>query len=174
MKSMILSAVLSAMIALNLSAQNQLPNFIVYDGHKSTYQQNGKYLTQEELAEVLKSNMESVKEYNKREALSKTGAAFFILGFLSSSGAVLSTTSALKAHIDGNNDKASKIINGAEIALWGGLGLITISAVIGGTSKSHLRKSINNYNNSLKTGKIENGKIYFGFSGNGIGVRLRF
>ena len=144
MKSMIITVVLSAWISLNLTGQSQGPIIKIKEDRKTTYLQNGKYLSQKELAEVLKSNMESVKQYNKREALSNTGAAFLGLGVLSGLGAVISTTSALKAHIDGKDDKASKIITGAEIGLWSSLGMVTLGFVLGVTSESHLRKSINN------------------------------
>jgi hypothetical protein len=163
------------MIAMNLTAQNQLPNLIIDEGHKTTtYQQNGKYLTKKELAEILKSNAESVKQYNKSVTLSNIGGVFTAIGISFCIGGVIATTSSLKAHLDGNNDKASKIMTNAEIGLWSGLGFIIIGTTLGATSVTLKKKSINNYNNTLKSGRIENGTIYFGFTGEGVGIRLRF
>jgi hypothetical protein len=45
MKSIILATTLSAIILMNLTAQNQWPILIVKEGHKNTYQQNGKYIS---------------------------------------------------------------------------------------------------------------------------------
>ncbi|MCX6328381.1 MAG: hypothetical protein NTZ85_02545 [Bacteroidia bacterium] len=174
MKSIILTAVLSTMISMNLTAQNQWPIFIGKEGSKTTYQQNGKYLTQKELAEVLKSNTESIKEYNKSAILDKTAGVFIIPGFISSCAGVVYSGLALIAYIDSNNDKASKYRTNAGITLISGVGLIIIGGTFVRSSGSHLTKSINNYNNTLKTGRTGNVIIYFGFTGEGVGVRLRF
>jgi hypothetical protein len=174
MKSMILSAVLSTLFALNLSGQNQGPIIMGKEGKKTTYQQNGKYLNHKELAAILKTNPESVKEYNKNAALSSTGVVFLITGFFSSCAGVVYSGLSLIAHYDDNKDKASKYLTNSEITLLSGLGLMTIGIAFGGTSQSHFKKSINNYNGSLKTGRIENSQIYIGLSGSGIGIRLRF
>lgn len=127
MKSIILVAVLSAMNAMNLTAQNQWPIFIGKEGSKTTYQQNGKYLTQKELAKVLKSNAESNKEYNISATLDKTAGVFIISGIISSGAGLAYTGLSLIAYMDSNNDKVSKYRTNAGITLLSGLGLISFS-----------------------------------------------
>jgi hypothetical protein len=174
MKSIILTAVLSGMIAMNVTAQNQLPIIIGKKGIEITFQQNGKYLTHRELAEVLKSNAESIKEYKKSATLYKPARVFWLAGLYSSSAGVVCSGLSLIAYIRKHNDDAIKYRNYAGITLLSGLGLITLGITLDIPSVSHLKKSVNNYNNTLKTGRIENGIIYFGFTGEGVGVRLRF
>ena len=168
---MILLAVLSALLTLNLTGQNQ-GSIIIGKGHN--YQQNGKYLDHKELAAILRTNPESVKEYNKNAALSSTGIVFILTGIFSVSTGVVYSGLSLIAHQDNNKDKASKYLTNSEITLLSGLGLMAVGIVFGTTSGSHLKKSINNYNGSLKTGRIENSQIYIGLSGSSIGIRLRF
>jgi hypothetical protein len=171
MKTMILSAVLSALLTLNLIGQNQGS---IIMGKDHNYQQNGKYLNHKELAAILKANPESVKEYNKSATLSSTAIVFLLTGISSCSAGVVYSGLSLIAHRDDNKDTASKYLTNSEITLLSGLGLMTIGIAFAGTSGSHLKKSIDNYNGSLKTGRIENSQIYIGLTGSGIGIRLRF
>jgi hypothetical protein len=174
MKSRVITTVFGCIITLNLTAQVTSPIIIGKEGHRSTYQQNGRNLTQKELAVVLKSNTFSVKEYKKCAARSNTGVVFVLAGMISSGAGVVCSGLSLISRLDDNNDKASDYLTYSGITLLSGLGLITIGAVIGGSSVSHLKKSINNYNGSLKNGRIENTKIYFVLNKNGVGVQLRF
>jgi hypothetical protein len=174
MKSIIIAFVLSAITAGNLSAQNQFPVYIGKEGNKTTYQQNGKYLTKKELAEALKSNAESINDYNESSVLGLTAGLFIIPGIISTCTGVVYACLSRVAFITGDKDQASKYqINGV-ITLLSGLGLTVIGGSIAGASNTHLTRSINNYNNTLKTGRAENAVIFVGFTGEGLGVRLRF
>ena len=174
MKSMIISSVLSAMLILNLAGQNQGPITMGKQGRALTFQQNGKYLTFKELGDVLKSNTESLRAYKKTETLDKTGGMFLMTGIISSSAGVVYSGLSLIARLDNNNDKAYKYLSNAGIIFLSGLGLIIMGNTILDRKEEHMRKTINNYNNTLKTGRTENVIIYIGFMGEGVGARLRF
>jgi hypothetical protein len=174
MKSIILSAVLSALLTLNLTGQSQGPITMGKQGRVLTYQQNGKYLTFRELGDVLKLNTESFKEYKKTETLDKTGGMFLMTGIISSSAVVVYSGLSLIARLDNNKDKAYKYLTNAGIIFLSDLGLIIMGNIILDRKEAHMRKSINYYNNTLKTGRTENVIIYIGFTGEGVGVRLRF
>jgi hypothetical protein len=153
MKSIILTAVLSAMIAMSLTAQNQWPILIGKEGTKTTYLQNGNYHTF-----ALKGN---------------NGEVFFAAGIITTGVGVVYSGLALIAHLDNNTDKTSKYLTNAKITLLSGLGLMTIGITFGVISHSHQKKSVNNYN-TPKPGRTENVIISIGFTGEGAGVRLRF
>jgi hypothetical protein len=172
MKAIILIVVLSAIIAMNLTAQNQLPILVGKKEGRTTYQQNGKYLTKKELSEVLNSNTESIKEYNESASMKITAGIFIVPGIISLCTGVVYASLSRIAIVSDNRDLASKYQTTGIITLLSGLGLTIIGCTIAAKSEAHITKSINNY--TLKTGRIENGIIYFGFTGEGVGVRLRF
>jgi len=174
MKSVNLIVILFTIIGMNLSAQDHLPGPIVEEAHKTSYQQDGKYLTKRELAEILRSNSASEKEYNKSAKLSKIGGTGTALGIIFLVEGMTATRFSLKAHLDGNDSKASRIMTNSDIALISGLSLLTIGITFGGISVHHLKKSINSYNGTQKQSKIENGIFFFGITGEGVGVGLRF
>jgi uncharacterized protein len=144
------------------------------EGKYQTYQQNGRYFTHKQLSTILKANPGSVKEYNKSEALSKTGVVFLLTGVVSSGTGIVYSGLSLIAHMAGNNDNASRYFSNSKITLLSGLGLMTVGFAFGGSSVHHLKKSINNYNDSLKTVRVENSQVFFGMTGSGIGIRLKF
>ena len=82
MKPGIVTTILCVVISLNLTAQNPGQIIIGKEYKKTTYQQNGKYLTQEELAEVLKSYPGSAREYQVSSSIGKIGMAFVAPGIL--------------------------------------------------------------------------------------------
>jgi hypothetical protein len=174
MKSIFLTAVLSAWIALNLAGQNQGPIIMGKEGKNTTYQQNGKYLHHKELAGLLRSNSGSAKEYNKSAALSTTGGVFLLTGIASTATGVVYSGLSLIAHLDNNNDKVTRYLTNADITLLSGLVLMTLGFDFVIKSVKHLNKSVYYYNSTLKNGRIENSQIYIGLTGSGIGIRLRF
>ncbi len=174
MKSIILTTALSVIIVMNLTAQNQIPILMGKEGHKTTYQQNGKYLSRKELAEVLKSNKESLQEYRKSATKDKTAGLFIIPGLITGGGGLVFSGLALGARIDNNHDQETKYMLAGSISFLSSLGLLIIGGTIAGSADKHLARSINNYNNSLNTGRTGNVTICFGFTPEGIGVRLRF
>ena len=174
MKSIILATILSAIIVMNLTAQNQMPILLGKEGHKTTYYQNGKYLSRKELAEVLKSNKESLQEYRKSAARNATAGMFVIPGFIACSGILVFPALALGAQINDNDDNVPKYLLAGSLSLLSSICLFTVGGKIGGSAEKHLTRSINNYNNSLNAGKPGNVTICFGFNRQGVGVWLRF
>jgi hypothetical protein len=174
MKSIILATALSAIIVMNLTAQNQQPILLGEEGHKTTYQQNGKYLSRKELAEVLKSNKESLPEYKKSAAKNASAGVFIIPGLIVGGGGLVYSGKALIELIIKNDENLNRDRNIVELSLLSSLGLLIIGGTIAGSGERHLARSINNYNNSLNTGRAGNVTVCFGFTREGVGVRLKF
>jgi hypothetical protein len=174
MKSFFTSVLIITLVTVNLRLQGQGSIIIGKVGKRTTYSQNGKILNHQELGEILKINPASVKEYKKCEAFSTTGAVFVLTGLVSTCTGVVFTGLSIVASINDNHDESSRYLTSAGITLLSGLGLITVGAVVGSRSTYHKKNSVNDYNNSLKTGRIENTSVFVGFTGNGVGVRVRF
>jgi hypothetical protein len=174
MKSIILATALSAFFVMNLTAQNQWPILLGKEGHKTTYYQNGKYLSRKELAEVLKFNKESLQEYRKSASRNVTAGVFIIPGMIAGGGGLVFSGLALGARIDDNHDKETKYMLTGSLSMLSSLGLLIVGGTIAGSGERHLVRSINNYNNSQNPGRTGDVTICFGFTREGVGVRLRF
>jgi hypothetical protein len=173
-KQVILVTALLAMIVMNLTAQNQWPILLGKDDHKTTYQQNGKNLSRNELAVTLKSNKESLQEYRKSAAREVSAGFFIIPGLIAGGGGLVFSGLAVGALFDNNHDREREYGLATGLSLFSCIGLLTIGGKIAGSGEKHLVRSINNYNNSLNTGRTGNVTICFGFTREGVGIRLRF
>ena len=180
MKPGIVTTILCVVISLNLTAQNPGQIIIGKEYKKTTYQQNGKYLTQEELAEVLKSYPGSAREYQVSSSIGKIGMAFVAPGILlTGTGGIFNVSHVLRfmgdmAYYGDDPDLASKYRKYANIALLSGIGLIAAGCTFHLISISVQKKSVSLYNGINPTGKIKNLKLSFGSTGTVIGVKLRF
>jgi hypothetical protein len=180
MKSCILIVILCFLVSLTLTAQNQGPIIISREGIKTTYLQNGIFLTQEELAEVLQSNPVSAREYQISSSIDKIGMVFVVPGLLlTGMGGIFNVSHVLgfmgdMAYFGGDTDQAHKFRRYANIAALSGIGLIAAGCTFHFISISVQKKSVRMYNGINPAGRIENGKLYFGFTGNGVGVQFRF
>jgi len=174
MKSIVLTTVLSVLVALNLNAQFKGSIQIAIEGGRKTYLQNGNHLTHKQLCEILRLNTESIKECNKSVNLDVTAGFFIIPGFLSLIAGVGCSGLSLIAYVSHHDDQAIIYAKCTGIALLSGPGLIIIGSKIAGHSQAHLKKSINNYNNTGITPRPEIITIGVGLTGDGVGLRLRF
>lgn len=180
MKSGIIATILCVIITLNIRAQIPGQIIIGKEFKKTTYQQNGKYLSQEELAEVLKSYPASAREYQISSSIDKVVMVFVIPGILlGGTGGLLNAGHILRfmgdmAYYGDDPVQASKYRKYADIAVLSGIGLVAVGCTFHFISISLQKKSVSLYNGISPTGKIKNIKIYFGLSGDGVGMRLRF
>ena len=180
MKPGIVTTILCVVISLNLTAQNPGQIIIRKENKKTTYQQNGKYLSQEELAEVLKSYPASAREYQVSSSLEKIGEGIAIPGVLMTGlGGIFSVSKILGimgdiAYFSDNPDKGDKYRRYAGITALSGIGLVAVGFTFHLVSISVQKKSVSIYNGINPAGRIENVKIYVGFTREGVGVRLRF
>jgi hypothetical protein len=180
MKPYIIGTLICVIITLNLTAQIPAQINIGKENKKTTYQQNGKCLTQEELAEVLKCYPASDREYQVSSAIDKIGMAFVVPGVvLGGIGGLLNVSHVLRfmgdmAYYGDDPDQASKYRKYANITALSGVGLIAAGCTFHFISISLQKKSVRIYNGINPAGKIENGKLYFGFTRSGFGVQLRF
>jgi hypothetical protein len=171
MRSFIISALFLSILSFSLFAQITEPIIVVKDGFKKTYLQNGIYLNHDQLFGVLKSKPESESECIMSE---KQGIVFGVLAL--PAGIFVSVDRIfnwvwLPVGNEGKSDRSRQIETTIGLSVLG-LALIGVPFII--SSNSYLKKSISNYNNSGRTGKIENININFGIMGNGVGVQVRF
>ena len=180
MKSGIIAVIFCGMITLNITAQNPGQIIIGKENKKTTYQQNGKYLTQEELAEVLKSYPATAREYQVSSSLENIGMAFAIPGVLMTGvGGIFGVSKVLGimgeiAYFNDNPEKSNRYHKYADITAISGLGMMIVGCTFHFMSISVQKRSVSIYNGINPAGRIENIKIYFSFTGNGAGVRLKF
>ena len=180
MKSGIITVILFCIIAQNISAQVIDSIIIKKENRKTVYLQNGRYLSQKELVDVLKSRPESAAEYHYSSSLDKIGAVLVFPGaIITGLGGFVSVSHILGfmgdvASISGDTDKASEFRKYAGIAALSGIGLIAAGCTFHLFSISVQKKSVNIYNGIHPSAKIISPNLYFGFTGSGAGVKVRF
>jgi hypothetical protein len=174
MKSLFISVLIVTFFTIALHAQGKGSIIIGKEGKRTTYQQNGKFLNHKELDEILKINPASVKEYKKNASLVTTSTVFLLTGFASTCASVGLAGLSVIASINDNHSQSSQYLTDAGITLLSGICLMTIGVAFGVNSDYHKKKSVDDYNNSLKTGRIEKASVFVGFTGKGVGVKVRF
>lgn len=162
------------MISLNLSAQAQGPITIEKKGMRKSIMQNGESITSKQLATILKDNQASSKEYQSSMTNSiiglasiGVGTAFIGAGFVNTLKSAQATAdNDLAASVDYSNKSTGNMLIGA------GFYVVSLPFII--MSNSHLKRSINLYNDSNKTGSLNKMELNVVFTGNGAAVQLTF
>lgn len=174
MKKIILSVLLGSMITL--MAHSQVPGSITIEkkGLRKSYIQGSRTLDAKQLGSVLESVPGSAREYgiaktNSIVAVSSIGAGTVAIGvgFVYTLKAAQATNeNDLSGSVDYSNKSGSAMLIGA------GFYVASIPFLL--MSNSHLKKSINIYNSSHKTGSINKIDLNIAFTGNGASVQMRF
>ncbi|MCX6237286.1 MAG: hypothetical protein NTY07_06960 [Bacteroidia bacterium] len=172
MKNLILSMFIILIFVLNAFPQSGDQTIT---RKKKIYYQNDKVLTRSQLKTVLANNPASLAAYQKFKTNNRLVNPFLIAG---SAVAIAGGIVNLTLHIKQVDDYSNMNLHGNYT--WGvpvilaGLAadLVGIAFLI--PAKKHLKKSITDYNSSIKTVGYEPVQFNLMVNSNGLGVRMRF
>lgn len=174
MKTTILMAIFSLLISTNLSAQISGPISVEKKGMKRIYSQNGNTLTSKELMSVLKSSEASLSEFQASKFNSIIGLSSLTVGTVFIGAGFINTVKAAQATNDNDLAASTDYSNKSTAEMLIGAGFYVLSVPFMLMSNSHLKKSINLYNSSGKTGSIRKTDLEIGFTGTSAMIQLRF
>lgn len=174
MKKIFISGILSFVLVLSLSAQQSSQISVEKKGLKKTYLHGGETIDSKQLSSLLASNPNSAAKHRSFRTNSIVGLTSMVCGtaFIGV-GLYYSIKSAQSV---GDNDLAGTVDysnkSGNNMLIGAGFYVISVPFLL--MSNSNLKKSINLYNSSSSTGSINSMDLYAGFTGDGIGIGLRF
>jgi len=155
-------------------AQTSGPITIQKKGLKKIYLQDNQTIDSKKLETILLSGNQSAMEYKRYKTnyyigLSSMGAGTIAIGvgfFYSLKAAQATNDNDLSASTDYSNKSGSALLTGA------GLYLASLPFFL--LSNSHLNKSIDLYNTSSKSGRLDKTDLNLILTGTGVTVQLRF
>jgi len=173
-KKTILMGCLSSLLFVCLSTQVNGQITIEKKGLKKQYLHEGEKIDNKQLASLLKADPSSADKYKISKTYSYVGlssmvvgTAFIGVGFYYT---IKSAQSVGENDLVGTSDYSNK--SGNNILIGAGFYVLSVPFLL--MSNSNLKKSINLYNSSTSTSGIHNLDLYVGFTGEGVGVGLRF
>lgn len=165
---------LSFFLFVSLSAQLNGQITVEKKGLKKHYLHEGEKIDNKQLASLLSANQNSSPKYTISKTYSivglssmVVGTAFIGVGFYYT---LKSAQSVGENDLVGTTDYSNKSGNNMLI----GAGFYVLSVPFMLMSNSNLKKSINLFNSSTSSSSIHNLDLYVGFTGEGVGVGLRF
>ena len=169
MKKLILSVFMIMVVMLNAYSQTGDKTITL---KKRKYYQNDQVISGSQFKTILANNPASAMEFKKMKTNATIGSVFFGLGTVACIYAIANPPSEMKGSLHG-------LISDAEMSkhmtpLYIGAGLIVIGTPFIFSSKKHFKKSISDYNSSLKTVSYEPVQFNLLVNSNGLGVRMVF
>jgi len=174
MKKIVLSGIISFMISLCVSAQVSGPITVEQKGMKKVFMQDNKTLNTKQLASILRNDASSGREFSKAKTNSYIGLGSMGVGTVFLGAGLVYSIKSAQASNDGDLSGTVDYSNMSGAALLVGAGFYLVSLPFIIMSNSHMKKSMNLYNSSHKTGSIYKIDLNIGFTGNGALVQLRF
>lgn len=174
MKRLFFTGILSFILVFVVSAQQVEQITMEKQGLKKAYLHGDESIDSKQLSSILKSNPTSADTYKTSKIWSTAGltsmacgTVFIGVGFYYS---VKSAQAVGDNDLVNTTDYSNKSTNNILI----GAGFYVLSVPFLLLSNSSLKKSINLYNASSSTGRLNDIDLYVGFTDNGIGFELSF
>ncbi|MCK5138061.1 MAG: hypothetical protein KAR19_19915 [Bacteroidales bacterium] len=174
MKKIFISGILCFILFFALSAQQSSQITIEKEGLKRIYLHDGEAIDSKQLSSLLTSNPNSAAKYKSSRTNSIVGLSTMVCGTAFIGVGFYYTIKS--AQTVGDNDLAGTVDysnkSGNNMLIGAGFYVISVPFLL--MANSNLKKSINLYNSHSNTGSISNLDLYVGFTGEGIGVGLKF
>ena len=174
MKRILTSGILCFILVFALSAQQNSPITVEKKGLKKIYLQDGEPIDFKQVSVLLKSNPNSVSNFRSYKTNSivslstiTCGTVFIGIGFYYT---IKSAQLAGDNDLAGTSDYSEK--SGTYMLIGAGFYVLSIPFIL--MTNTNLTKSINLYNSSTDAGNINNLDLYFGLTGEGMSIGLRF
>jgi hypothetical protein len=174
MKKIILLILLGITLSLYTSAQAGGPITIEKKGLRKSYIQDGKILAPKQLGSVLSSDEAASKHFRTARIDGYVAYGAIGVGAIFAGMGLYNSIKAAQATNDGDLAASTDYSNKSTADLLITAGCFVVSLPFMVLSNSQIGKSINVYNSSRKTGRLDKLDLYVGMTGNGATVRLRF
>jgi hypothetical protein len=143
-------------------------------GMKKVYRQNGEPIDSKQLVSLLNADPVSSEEFEKSRTSSIIGLSSMVAGTACLGVGLFYTVKEAQALNEGSLADQAEYQNKSIGSMLLGVGFFAASVPFFLISNSHLNKSINLYNSSHASGGINDVNLYFGFTGDGIGIKVSF
>lgn len=174
MKRILTSGILCFILVFTLSAQQNSPITVEKKGLKKIYLQDGETIDFKQVSAMLKSDLSSAKNYksyktNNIVGLSTItcGTVFIGIGFYYT---IKSTQAVGDNDLAATTDYSEK--SGNYMLIGAGFYVLSVPFIL--MANSNFKKSINLYNSSSSTSHINKLDLYFGLTGEGMSIGLKF
>ena len=174
MKAILCTGIMCFILVFVVSAQQADQITVKKEGLKKIYLLGEEPIDSKQLSSLLGSNPNSMAAYKVSKTHGIIGLSSMACGTVFIGVGFYYTIKSAQA--SGNDDLAgtTEYSNKSGNNMLIGAGLYVLSVPFFLLSNSNLKKSINLYNASTSTGSINSLDLYVGFTGEGIGVGLKF
>jgi hypothetical protein len=176
MKKILLTIILAFFFLMNSFSQENTGDQKIYKNGRKYYQ-FGQKISFSKVKTLLANDPASKDEFKKFKTVNAVSNTFFIVGGVTAiGGAVLYLVSAagqVATYNHGVITYPKRDYTGGFI-LVGGMVLELVGAIVSTGARKHLGNSINLFNSKTRTTGMNNIKLNFSTTENGVGLKMRF